>query len=76
MSSEVAVPQSGLELDSFERSLAAERVAEQTLMRSITRVLFAFGDEARVFSGHGPPTTIGRERQSNPFVLEWEAGKR
>ena len=48
----------------------------ETLMRSITRVLFAFGDEARVFSGHGPPTTIGRERQSNPFVLEWEAGKR
>jgi Mg/Co/Ni transporter MgtE len=37
MSSEVAVPESGQELDSFERSLAAERVAEQTLMRSITK---------------------------------------
>jgi hypothetical protein len=36
MSSELAVPESGQELDSFERSLAAERVAEQTLMRSIT----------------------------------------
>jgi hypothetical protein len=37
-------------------------------MRSITQVLFAFGDAARVFSGHGPQTTIGRERQSNPFL--------
>jgi Mg/Co/Ni transporter MgtE len=36
MTSEVAVPESGQELDSFERALAAERVAEQTLMRSIT----------------------------------------
>jgi hydroxyacylglutathione hydrolase len=43
----------------------------ETLMRSITEVLFAFGDEARVYSGHGPATTIGRERQTNPFVLEW-----
>jgi Mg/Co/Ni transporter MgtE len=37
MTSEVAVPEGGQELDSFERSLAAERVAEQTLMRSITK---------------------------------------
>lgn len=42
-----------------------------TLMRSITEVLFAFGDEARVHSGHGPGTTIGDERRTNPFVLEW-----
>jgi glyoxylase-like metal-dependent hydrolase (beta-lactamase superfamily II) len=45
----------------------------QTLMRSITGVLFTFPDEAVVHSGHGPDTTIGRERQSNPFVLEWRA---
>ena len=43
----------------------------ETLMRSITDVLFALGDEARVFPGHGPETTIGRERRTNPFVLEW-----
>jgi glyoxylase-like metal-dependent hydrolase (beta-lactamase superfamily II) len=42
-----------------------------TLLRSITQVLFAFGDDARVYSGHGPVTTIGKERQTNPFVLEW-----
>lgn len=43
----------------------------QTLLRSITGVLFSFGDEARVYSGHGPETTIGQERKTNPFLLEW-----
>jgi len=42
-----------------------------TLMRSITEVLFTFPDETVVHSGHGPDTTIGRERRTNPFVLEW-----
>jgi hydroxyacylglutathione hydrolase len=44
----------------------------QTLLRSITTVLYKFGDAARVFSGHGPETTIGHERRTNPFLLEWE----
>ena len=39
-----------------------------TLIRSITTVLFAFGDSARVHSGHGPSTTIGQERRTNPFL--------
>jgi glyoxylase-like metal-dependent hydrolase (beta-lactamase superfamily II) len=39
-----------------------------TLLRSITQVLFSFGDEARVYSGHGPATTIGAERRTNPFL--------
>ena len=39
-----------------------------TLIRSITQVLFAFGDAARVHSGHGPQTTIGQERRTNPFL--------
>lgn len=47
----------------------------ETLMRSITTVLYAFGDEARVHSGHGPDTTIGRERRTNPFLLEWERSR-
>jgi hydroxyacylglutathione hydrolase len=42
-----------------------------TLMQAITEVLFAFPDDAVVHSGHGPDTTIGRERRTNPFVLEW-----
>jgi glyoxylase-like metal-dependent hydrolase (beta-lactamase superfamily II) len=45
------------------------------LMRSITEVLFPLGDEAIVHPGHGPDTTIGRERTSNPFVLEYFASR-
>jgi glyoxylase-like metal-dependent hydrolase (beta-lactamase superfamily II) len=41
------------------------------LMRSITEVLFPLGDEAIVHPGHGPDTTIGRERTTNPFVIEY-----
>jgi hydroxyacylglutathione hydrolase len=39
-----------------------------TLIRSIKTVLFAFGDEAIVHPGHGPDTTIGEERRTNPFL--------
>ena len=39
-----------------------------TLIRSIRNVLFAFGDEARVYPGHGPATTIGHERRTNAFL--------
>jgi hydroxyacylglutathione hydrolase len=39
-----------------------------TLIRSIRTVLFAFGDDAQVFPGHGPATTIGHERRTNPFL--------
>lgn len=42
-----------------------------TLMRSITEVLFTFPDDAVVYSGHGPETTIGREQATNPFVRDW-----
>jgi glyoxylase-like metal-dependent hydrolase (beta-lactamase superfamily II) len=40
----------------------------QTLLTSIRSVLFAFPDETPVHSGHGPDTTIGAERRSNPFL--------
>jgi len=45
----------------------------ETLMRSISTVLYTFGDDARVYSGHGPNTTIGHERRTNPFLLDWHA---
>lgn len=45
------------------------------LMRSITEVLFPLGDDAVVHPGHGADTTIGRERTTNPFVLEYMATK-
>ena len=40
----------------------------ETLINSIREVLFAFGDAARVYPGHGPATTIGQERRTNPFL--------
>ncbi|HUQ87907.1 MAG TPA: MBL fold metallo-hydrolase [Vicinamibacterales bacterium] len=46
-----------------------------TLLKAITEKLFAFPDESIVYSGHGPETTIGRERETNPFVLEYLAAR-
>jgi hydroxyacylglutathione hydrolase len=40
------------------------------LLHSIRTVLFAFGDDAIVWPGHGPKTTIGQERRTNPFLVE------
>jgi hydroxyacylglutathione hydrolase len=40
----------------------------EVLMRSISERLLILPDETRVLSGHGPETTIGRERVSNPFL--------
>jgi glyoxylase-like metal-dependent hydrolase (beta-lactamase superfamily II) len=40
----------------------------ETLIASIRDVLFRFGDAAVVHPGHGPDTTIGRERKTNPFL--------
>jgi hydroxyacylglutathione hydrolase len=41
----------------------------QTLINSITQKLLPLGDTVKVYSGHGPVTSIGRERQSNPFLV-------
>jgi len=38
------------------------------LEQSIRSQLYSLPDETRVICGHGPDTTIGRERTSNPFV--------
>jgi hydroxyacylglutathione hydrolase len=39
------------------------------LIGSIRNVLLPFGDDAIVHSGHGPATTIGHERRTNPFLV-------
>ncbi|GJM21126.1 MAG: hypothetical protein DHS20C15_10410 [Planctomycetota bacterium] len=39
-----------------------------TIMKSLHGKLMALDDDAEVITGHGPPTTIGRERRSNPFL--------
>lgn len=38
-----------------------------TLIRSIESQLFPLGDDVKVYVGHGPATTIGYERENNPF---------
>ncbi|HKI94969.1 MAG TPA: MBL fold metallo-hydrolase [Gemmatimonadales bacterium] len=38
------------------------------LLESITDQLLTLPDETVVYSGHGPATTIGQERASNPFL--------
>ena len=40
----------------------------ETLLRSIREVLFSFPDGTPVYPGHGEPTTIGREKTTNPFL--------
>ncbi len=39
-----------------------------TLIRSIRERLFPLGDAVRFLPGHGPMSTFGAERRSNPFV--------
>lgn len=41
----------------------------EDLRRTITEVMMGLPDDMTIHPGHGPSTTIGQERQSNPFVL-------
>lgn len=41
-----------------------------TLYDSLTRKMMALPDQVKVYSGHGPETTIGHERSNNPFILQ------
>ncbi|WP_207495429.1 MBL fold metallo-hydrolase [Aridibaculum aurantiacum] len=40
----------------------------QTLLQSIREKLFVLPDDVVVYPGHGPSTTIGYEKQHNPFL--------
>jgi len=39
-----------------------------TLINSIQTQLFTLSDETKIYSGHGPMTTVGLEKMNNPFV--------
>ena len=41
------------------------------LMESIRREYLPLGDDIVVYPGHGPATTLGHERSTNPFLLEY-----
>ncbi len=40
----------------------------ETLEKSIREQIYTLPDETRLLSGHGPETTVGDEKQFNPFV--------
>lgn len=40
----------------------------QQLLTSITQKLYTLPDETVIYPGHGPQTTIGYEKQTNPFI--------
>lgn len=41
---------------------------ERDLIDSIQNKLYRLPDEVKVYPGHGPKTTIGYEKQNNPYV--------
>lgn len=45
----------------------------ETLMDSILGKMLTLPDEVTVYTGHGPSTTIGEERRTNPFILQYAA---
>ena len=44
--------------------------SQEMLMESIRREVLVLPNETIVFPGHGPTTTIGVERKTNPYLLE------
>lgn len=40
----------------------------QTLMESINQWVVPLPDETKIYSGHGPDTTVGFEKENNPFL--------
>lgn len=42
----------------------------KTLINSIKTQVFVLPDDTQVFSGHGPATSVGAEKQHNPFLQD------
>lgn len=64
---EIAIVGDVLFYDSIGRTDFPEGSLEQ-LIENITRKLLPRGDHILAFPGHGPETTLGRERRENPFL--------
>jgi hydroxyacylglutathione hydrolase len=50
--------------------------SQQQLLKSIRDKLLPLADDVTVLNGHGPVTTIGRERATNPFLQQATAASR
>ena len=47
----------------------------QTLMASIRGQVLTLPDETVLYTGHGPATTVGQERSTNPFLVPHYGGQ-
>lgn len=47
----------------------------EDMLESLARVCLPLGDSTVVLSGHGPQTTIGQERATNPYLRDVAAGQ-
>lgn len=47
----------------------------QTLMKSIREHVLTLPDDMKLYPGHGPPTTVGQERTTNPFLVPHYGGE-
>jgi len=45
-------------------------VDHKKLIMGVMEKIFPLGDDVRVYPGHGPASTIGRERRTNPFFRQ------
>jgi glyoxylase-like metal-dependent hydrolase (beta-lactamase superfamily II) len=68
--SEQAITGDVLFQNSIGRTQGLPETSREQLLRSITEKLLPLGDDMTIYPGHGPTTTIGQERQQNPFVQE------
>ncbi|MFT7589269.1 MAG: hydroxyacylglutathione hydrolase [Limisphaerales bacterium] len=48
----------------------------ETLMTNIIDKLLVLPDQTRLLPGHNSETTVGIEKQRNPFIQDWQSGKR
>lgn len=46
--------------------------SHETLLEGVKKKIFPLGDALRVYPGHGPASTIGAERQTNPFFQSYD----
>lgn len=42
----------------------------EELLRQVARTVLPLEDDVAILSGHGPDTTVGRERRSNPYLQQ------
>lgn len=56
--------------NSIGRTQGLPQTSRAELLRSIAEKVLPLGDDFTIYPGHGPTTTVARERRQNPFVQE------